>query len=222
MNKRLRKCAEFVTKGGITADIGTDHGYLAIYLIENNISSHVYACDVNELPLSSAKKNISSHNLEEKITTILSDGLANVPPENITDVIIAGMGGELISQIVSNAKWLENSVNLILQPMTKAEFLREWLYENGFKICNENAIEDDGFNYTIINSRFSGEIKKIDLLTSVIGKIKPTTDDSIKYLNHVAKRMKTIANGLANSTEKKEEAQKYNDLSKEILSLRED
>ena len=222
MNKRLKKCSEFATKNGIVADIGTDHGYLAIYLIQNEISQHVYACDVNEKPLSAAIKNISNNNLEDKITTILSDGLENVPSENITDVIIAGMGGELISRILSNQKWLENNINLILQPMTKAEYLREWLYKNGYYIKSENAIEEDNFNYTVINAVYSGEIKEIDLLTAFIGKIKPTTVDNIKYLKHILKRIETIANGLSNSTEKKLEAHQYYRLSKQILSMMEE
>lgn len=222
MNKRLLKCADFINTDGIVADIGTDHGYLSIYLVQNNKCSHAYACDVNEAPLASAKKNIFSYGLRDSITTILSDGLNDVPSENITDIVIAGMGGELICRILGECKWLTENINIILQPMTKAEVLRSWLYKNGFEIKQEQAVHDDGFDYTVINCFYSGKVYKIDTLTSYIGKISPDTEDNKSYLALIGKRLRTIAAGLESSSDSQDRSALYREMSDKIASLLEE
>ena len=100
IDDRLKSIASLVDKCESFADIGTDHGYLPIYLISNNIANFGYACDVAIGPLNSAKENISKYQLNDKIMTILSDGLEKVPYVNT--VIMAGMGGILITQLLNN------------------------------------------------------------------------------------------------------------------------
>lgn len=92
------------------------------------------ACDVAPMPLKSAEEHINREGLSDRIGTVLSDGLDNVPPEGITDVVMAGMGGELIARLLEKCPWVKNSVNLVLQPMTKWDVLRKWLYANGFEV----------------------------------------------------------------------------------------
>ena len=101
LNNRLSLCAKFVTDNGVAADVGTDHAYLASYLVLKGISQKVYACDINEKPLKLAKQTVEKYNVSEKVEIVLSNGLDKVPSEGITDLIFAGMGGELISQIIS-------------------------------------------------------------------------------------------------------------------------
>ena len=85
------------------------------------------ACDVAPMPLKSAEEHINREGLLDRIGTVLSDGLDNVPPEGITDVVMAGMGGELIARLLEKCPWVKNGVNLVLQPMTKWDVLRKWL-----------------------------------------------------------------------------------------------
>ena len=100
----------------------------------------------------------------------MSDGLAEVASEEADDIVIAGMGGELIRDILSAAPWVKDgSKRLILQPMTRHAELTKWLYENGFEILRQDAAFDEGKYYTALAVRYTGEIKSCDLLTSIIG-----------------------------------------------------
>lgn len=222
INKRLLKCAEFVSVGGITVDVGTDHGYLSAYLILNDISKHVYACDINEGPLSSARQTVEKFMLTDKIDLVLSDGLDNIHDEDITDVVIAGMGGELIANILSRADWLKKGVNLVLQPMTKAEVLRKWLYKNGYSILQEQAVTDENFTYTVIQAKYCGEKIIIDDFLAYVGKMKNDTFDGRKYLFNLSNRLNKIAQGLLKSQENKSQAEEYLILSKRIKALSEE
>ncbi|MBR6874655.1 MAG: SAM-dependent methyltransferase, partial [Ruminococcus sp.] len=105
-DNRLLACARLV-RGSRAADVGTDHGYLPMYLVQNGICESALACDINEKPLASARENIEKAGLSDKIGVYLSDGLGSVPCEGITDVIVAGMGGELIADIISRANWIK-------------------------------------------------------------------------------------------------------------------
>lgn len=118
-DNRLLTCAKLV-KGNKAVDVGTDHGYLAVYLISEGICDTVIACDVNEKPLNAARKTVKKSGYEEKIEVVLSDGLDNVKSDGVTDIIMAGMGGELIVKLLEKCPWIKdkgNSINLVLQPM---------------------------------------------------------------------------------------------------------
>ena len=120
IDKRLLTASGFVTRGGVAVDVGTDHAYLAVYLVKEGISERCIACDVAQGPLAAAKKTVEENMLCDKIDVVLSDGLDSVISEGITDVIMCGMGGELIAEIVDKAPELKNpGVSLILQPMTR-------------------------------------------------------------------------------------------------------
>lgn len=156
IDERLKQCAEFVSGNGYAVDVGTDHAYLAVYLISNAICKKVIACDLRKGPLESAKKHIRSEGLENKIETVLSDGLDSISCDGVSDIIIAGMGGELIAKIISKAEWIkENKINLILQPMTKSYELRKYLFENGYTIKQEKAVRSEPFIYSVINAEYS-------------------------------------------------------------------
>lgn len=209
LDNRLKACAGFVTAGGICVDVGTDHGYLASYLVINGICKSAIACDINNGPLNTARQTVEKLGLKGKIDLILSDGLDNIPDEEITDVIIAGMGGELIAKIISKANWLQRGTNLVLQPMTKAEFLREWLFCNGFKILNEKPVCDGIFNYTIIQAAFSGEFKTIDDYFAYTGLIDSNSDEGKLYFKAILNRIEKIISGLKKSEDKFDDIQKY-------------
>ena len=154
---RLASAVPFVTQGARVADIGTDHAYLPIYLVEKGIASAAIACDVNRGPLDSAVANIREAGLSDQIETLLADGLHGVENFAPTDVLIFGMGGELIVRILSEAPWIRRGdVNLILQPMSRAATLRRWLVENGFAITDEAISLEDRYYQTVV-ARYCGE-----------------------------------------------------------------
>ena len=149
LSKRLKTVADLVTKGNIVADVGTDHGYVPIYLVEKGISPFAYAMDVNEGPLNKAKLNIAEHGLEDKIETILSDGLDSFGNRKADTVIIAGMGGDLIVDILSRAPEFEE---LILSPHKRVDLVRKYLCDNGYMISDEKMVEDAEKYYPVIKA----------------------------------------------------------------------
>lgn len=221
LNDRLLGCSEFVTRGGIACDVGTDHAYLASYLAMNGISKHVYACDIALGPLEAARSTVSKLGLSDKVTIIQSDGLDNVPNENVTDVIIAGMGGELITDIVLRADWLKRGVNLVLQPQSKASELRKALCENGYEIKSEKAFPDRDFCYPVINAVYTGSVIELDEISSIVGKLDLNAENSRKYIKTVADRMISSASGISRSKDEstRERAKKLSETAQKLYQL---
>ena len=183
LDDRLKIAAEYVRHGSIAADIGTDHAYLPVYLVQNGICEQALACDVNKLPLESAKKTIELYELSDKIEVRLSNGLCEINSNECDDVVICGMGGELIANILENCNWIKSDkYNLILNPMTKADKLREYLAKNGFKIKSETAAESHQKHYTIMNVAYNGEITVPDLKYIYFGKVLDDKSDAAKKL----------------------------------------
>ena len=203
IDNRLLKCAEYVCGGGKAADIGTDHAYLPVYLVKNGISPYAVACDIKDGPLNAAKATISANGLEDRITAVKSDGLDSVPLDGITDVIIAGMGGEMISDIISRCSYLKtNKTNLVLQPMTKAHHLRKFLCENGFYIKNESSVSSGAFCYTVINAKYQGGKIEYDDYFLYVGMLSNKSDDNRRYLCETSKKLRSAALGMQKSKNK--------------------
>lgn len=171
LNARLLACAAYIRPGAHVCDVGTDHAQLPVYLIGQGIAEQVIASDIGEGPLMAAERTIVKHGLTEKIRTILSDGLQQIPPDDLTDVIIAGMGGETMIHILESCPWQMDSVSWILQPMTKANLLREWLYLHGFEIQEECCVRDDRYLYAVMHAVYTGIPQQPDTVTRYIGKI---------------------------------------------------
>lgn len=151
LDKRLTACAELVGGEGVVCDVGTDHAYLAAELINSGKCSKVIASDVKEGPLASAKATVEKYGIADKVELILSDGLKNVSLDGVSDIVIAGMGGETIAAIIGGIEKLPYSVvRFILQPMTKTELLRKELYKLGFTITEERTVEESGKLYVIM------------------------------------------------------------------------
>ena len=152
LSKRLKAVADMVTEGNIAADIGTDHGYVPIYLIKNNISKKAYALDINEGPLKMAAKNIRLEGLSDKITTVLSDGMEQMKDNMAESVIIAGMGGDLIVDILSRGSRIKGIKELVLSPHKRIDLVRKFLSQNCLEIIKEDMVMDGGKYYTIIKA----------------------------------------------------------------------
>ena len=158
LSPRLKEAAALVRKVDTIADIGTDHAYLPVQLVKIGICPKAYACDLREGPLQNARKTVEAAGLSAYITTVLSNGLDALPAHCADDVIFAGMGGILIAELLQRAAWLKNEhVRVIAQPMSHAEDVRLWLFQNGFSIDEEAALFDRHHGYVVLAAHFCGQ-----------------------------------------------------------------
>ena len=218
-DKRLLTCVK-LCKGDFVADIGTDHGYLPCFMVENGLCRKAFACDIAEKPLESAQKHIKEQGLEDKIQTILANGLENVPLDEITDIVIAGMGGEMIVSILENCdKIREKKVNLVLQPMTKWDILRRWLYENGFQVTRELACTEGKFVYSVMQCVYTGAKPdyECNLEYLYFGRVNSDYQEGREYLKRQSQRLEKTGRGLANVPEKSEISQEMIKLAEQTL-----
>ena len=196
LSNRLQLCADMVTPGSKIADIGTDHAYLPIWLALNGKIKSALACDIRKGPLENAYKNISIYGLSDTIKTRLSDGITNISANEVDEIIIAGMGGNIISNILNDCHW-ENKKEktFILQPMKYEERLREFLAEKGYKIEDEKAAICLGKVYTAMKVTYMEAPQKIENYEKYIGKL------SENYLYpaaqaYIRKQVKNLKNHL--------------------------
>ena len=151
LSKRLYAVAGLVTKGASVADIGTDHGYIPIYLIEQGISPKAIALDINKGPLERARMHIVGHGLKDRIETRLSDGLEAVMPGEVDTMIAAGMGGGLIIKILTEGKEVVDTFSsCILQPQSEIYRVRRFLASNKLRIVQEDMVKEDGKYYPMM------------------------------------------------------------------------
>ena len=154
ISKRLLRCAELVPEGARVADIGTDHGYLGLWLLESGRAAHVIAADLRPQPLQTARAHAAKFGFGGQIEFRLSDGLAEIGPDEADTIVCAGMGGDLIVEILSACPWLrEGTHTLILQPQSGGQALRAWLGAHGFAIDRELPVADGKFLYTVLRAR---------------------------------------------------------------------
>ena len=202
IDERLSLCASFVRENKKVADIGTDHAYLPVYLVKSGKTDFAIAADIRIGPLENAAGNISENGLDDRIKTVLSDGLENISPDEADDIVIAGMGGELIARIIENAPWLKCSEkHLILQPMTRAEELRAYLCGNGFRIICEKACISCKKCYSVMLCEFDGIIRECSDLYRYIGDVeKDKSFEAGRYMYVVSEKLKKKIRGFSEGT----------------------
>ncbi len=154
LDNRLKMCAKLVSGKGIMCDVGTDHALLVADLVTSGKCDRAIASDINEGPLKSAEKTVEKYGISAKVDLVLSDGLQNVCLDGVTDIVIAGMGGETIENILINRIDDLEGINLILQPMTKPEILRKSLVKCGFSITAEYGVREGDKLYTVMTAIF--------------------------------------------------------------------
>lgn len=213
LDNRLKAAAELCREGKTAADIGCDHAQLACWLALNK-SRLVIASDVRDGPLEAARRTVAEQGVSN-VRVVKSDGLKEI--DLADDVIICGMGGELIAEIIGGCRFLSEETRFILQPMTKANYLRCWLCENGFEIIEERAAYDGGRVYAVIYAKYTGEVKESDELFALCGKM---TDSG--YLRKVAEKLRKQAAGMSVSGSLGGEAEKIRGLAAAILKRAED
>ncbi len=206
LSKRLKTVSDLVTPCEKVADVGTDHGYVPIYLVKDKICNYAYAMDVNGGPLAIAKANIAEEGLEDKIETLLSDGFDNFGDRNADCVIIAGMGGDLIVDILTRASKYDFK-ELVVSPHKRVDLVRKFLCENSYKIVDERMVEDAGKYYPVIKvQKGESEYSEVELEFGPI--LLSNKDETLKsYLDIECSKFSKIISSL--EREDKEVEHKY-------------
>ena len=201
MNRRLLLIAENIENSLGFVDVGTDHGYLPVYMAQNGYSGKIYASDINLDPLKKAIKHAADNGLEDRISFSLADGLHSCPKDEIDTIVIAGMGGDMILKILDETEWcMSDKYKLILQPMSKSEVLRYWLVYNEFEINTEILVDENNTIYQIIVARFGGNTKLNDA-ELFIGKKDLAADAELyrKQFENYKKRFTRAISDMSNS-----------------------
>ena len=163
LTDRLLKIADLVTKGKKIADIGTDHGYIPVYLLNKGHVDFAILADVNKGPLENARSEVRHNNLTDKVDLRLGSGIEVLNENEVDEVIIAGMGGILISELIEAKKSVAHNLDkLILQPMQAQDELRKYLLNNGYEILDEVLVKEDFRIYEIIVAKYTSKNTVVD------------------------------------------------------------
>ena len=206
LSRRLAAIAALLPAGGGLADVGTDHGLIPVSALQSGFQGRVCATDIRSGPLDAARHTAREAGLADRIEFHLTDGLDSVDGSNIASVVIAGMGGENIADILARAPWTREGRLLILQPMSKADFLRRWLTENGYRIETETLVAD-GPVYELLTARGGTQapLSPAELLTGRFALIK---DDPLfpARLTHLLEGQRRAVAGLERSSKPEDAA----------------
>lgn len=221
LDRRLRTIAELVRPGARVADIGCDHAYLICALTQSGRIPGGIACDVREGPLSQAKKEIDRLGLQDRIDCRLGDGLSVVSEDEADDVVLAGMGGELITSILGACRWKEKAAKrFLLQPMTRAPQLRRWLYANGYAVECEHACIAARHPYTVMRVVYTDKrvlLGEYDLYTYIGDLGAEASVAAREYIRRMAVSLVKKENGLLGRSPA--EAAKLRSLSNKMLAM---
>ena len=211
ISKRLLCCASMVQSGARVADIGTDHGYLGIYLLQSGAARHVIACDLRKDPLENARRNAKLFGVDGEMELRLSDGLEKILPDEVDTVVMAGMGGDLIQKILSQCPWRKREgLQFILQPQSAGNVLRRWLCEDGFGIQREEPVQDGHFLYTVMDIR-QGEPAPLTPGTEYASPALLASGSPLvgNYLARVENALQETVRGLTNAEKQRPERLAY-------------
>lgn len=224
LDSRLSLVASFVRTGSRVADIGTDHAYIPVYLVQTGVSPSAVAADLRKMPLENAKKTIEQYDLSSKISTALSDGLDGIDKNCCDDIVIAGMGGMLIAEILSRTDWIyDKRFRLVLQPMSHQEDVRKFLFENGFEIVEEGCSSDKKHCYCVIAAEFTGEKKNYSPAMIYTGTLYKRKDETAKaYLANQLSRLTKRRNSLEKAGTSPTEVESLSKIIDDYIKLTED
>ena len=199
LQPRLQMLADLIPPGSVVADIGTDHGYLPVWLLQEGRIPHAIASDINERPLDHARQTAAEYGTVDRMEFRLCAGLDGFTPGEADTIVIAGMGGETIAAILDAAPWTRaGDVRLLLQPMTKVETLRIWLSDKGYSFTEERLVSDKDFLYPILCVR-GGERRTLTAAESFAGILLEHDPLWGRYLTQQMNKLRIRIDGLRRS-----------------------
>lgn len=218
---RLQALAERLSQVSSIADIGCDHAYLPILLAKRDISRKIIATDVREGPLRRARENIVRFGYDDMIETRLGSGLAPLSAGETDAIVIAGMGGTVICSILKEGESVARAAKfLLLQPMSSAVDLRQWLYENGYSVTEETLVQEQARIYTIITaiSRQTGVYHAVDCYVSpALREANPPLLS--QYIEKYCSSLQNAIDGLSKTQTQSEDLAYYKDLQQKLKAL---
>lgn len=220
LSKRLKKIAEHVDKCESVADIGTDHGYIPIYLVKEGLCKRAIASDINKGPIEKAKVNVNFEGVSDKVKCLLGPGLNPLKVGEVDGVILAGMGGNLTRDILlEDLDKVKKYDFIILQPAQNPEVLREFLYKNNYKILEEDLIKDEGRFYELFKVKYDENSEKLIFEDEIDYEISPLLKDSKHPLfkEFIEEKIKKYESILSFIKEDTESANKRKDYLKEKI-----
>lgn len=212
---RLEKVASMAGHCNKPADIGTDHAYLPIYMVQSGLCPAAIATDTKKGPLLIAEKNINKYHMQDRIRLRYGDGLIPIKDDGCDVIIIAGMGGVLIRDIIEKSiDTAKNTDYLVLQPMYAEEALREFLFRYGYNIIEEALAKHERKIYTVIKAAYDGITREEETFYLHIGRrLFEQRDPLLKeFLKKRIKRQDKIVKGMSKSSRMKEAHKKENSL----------
>lgn len=223
ISKRLLCCAAQVPQAARVADIGADHGYLSIELLLSGKASFVHASELREQPLKKAMENARRFSVGEKMRFSQADGLAAIDPEAVDTIVCAGMGGDLIAQIIEACPWIrQKKYTLILQPQSSGNDLRRRLGELGFGIEAEVLVEDGGFLYQVLRVRF-GNARELTPGQQYISPALYCSEDPLlpAYMQRIEAALTATVAGISKAAKPRAHLAYYESALKEVREMRE-
>lgn len=198
LSPRLALCAQLARPGKTVVDVGTDHAYLPIWMLLSGRISRAVACDINPGPLRCAALHAQRWGVEDRLELVRSDGLEALGPEAGEEIVIAGMGGELILKIIRRAPWLQDpEKHLVLQPMSHPGRLRVGINALGFRVLEEQAVVDNGKVYSAFSADYAGGPQPENELYPYMGRLAPGGPNVDLYAQKVIQRLQKQAMGAA-------------------------
>lgn len=199
LQPRLQLLADMVLEGCRLADVGTDHGYLPVYLLQRRRIRGAVAADIGAEPLAHARRTAEAYGVTG-IDFRLCDGLRDIAPDEVDTVVIAGMGGETIIAILEGAAWTKDGTHtLLLQPMTKAADLRYWLAVNGCSFTEERLVWDKNYLYPVLRVTGGGTPQALTERQALTGVALDNDPLYREYLTQQADKLRRTAEGLRRS-----------------------
>ncbi|MDK0652313.1 class I SAM-dependent methyltransferase [Clostridium perfringens] len=207
LSKRLKRIAEHVDKCESVADIGTDHGYIPIYLVKEGICKKAIASDINKGPIEKAKVNVAFEGVSNKVKCLLGPGLNPLKVGEVNGVILAGMGGNLTRDILlADMEKVKKYDFIILQPAQNPEVLREFLYKNDYEIIDEDLIKDEGRFYELFKVKYNENSEKLVFEDGLYYEVSPLLREKNhplfkEFIEEKINRCETILSFIKEDTE---------------------
>ncbi len=224
LSKRLKRIAEHVDKCESVADIGTDHGYIPIYLVKEGICKKAIASDINKGPIEKAKVNVAFEGVSNKVKCLLGPGLNPLKVGEVNGVILAGMGGNLTRDILlADMDKVKKYDFIILQPAQNPEVLREFLYKNDYEIIDEDLIKDEGRFYELFKVKYNENSEKLVFEDELEYEVSPLLREKShplfkEFIEEKINRCETILSFIKEDTESAKK--RKSDLEEKINKLK--
>ena len=223
LSPRLMAVAKYIYSGATVADIGTDHAYLPVYLIQQGITNRIIAGEINEQPFKAAQITIQANNIREAIDLRLGNGLNILTPGEAEIIVIAGMGGKTVCTILGQgSEVLKHVQRLVIQPMNNIPMVRRWLLANEWHLADEEMINESGHYYVIISAEQGNEKINDDFLLTIGPRLLEKKDTVLRtYLNERLLVINHIVKGINNNSGKKVTAERALFLQEQAAKIQE-